>query len=183
MRRFQDRRAADDLGRDLRAQFDPCYHAACDTFVNNNDHALDVNADAIAFALLTYAYSTESVNSVAGTDVPGSASSPLPARQVQKGHSSPRTAKPHRPEGGKQQALPAAPRRQCPVAPACEHPGSPSSRAQGAPPAGQRVLDATGNAGGAEAAGALLDLDHRRRLHRLGHRPAGRHGAGRSGGE
>ena len=61
------------------AQFDPCYHAACDTFANNNDHALGVNADAIAFALLTYAYSTESVNGVPGANVPGSLSSPLPA--------------------------------------------------------------------------------------------------------
>ena len=66
-------------GGTVGAQFDPCYHAACDTFANNNDHALDVNADAIAFALLTYAYSTESVNGVAGTVVPGSPSSPLPA--------------------------------------------------------------------------------------------------------
>jgi Zn-dependent M28 family amino/carboxypeptidase len=61
------------------AQFDPCYHQACDTFANNNDHALDVNADAIAFAVLTFAFSTESVNGVAGTNVPGSPSSPLPA--------------------------------------------------------------------------------------------------------
>ena len=27
-------------------QYDPCYHLACDTFANNNDHALDVNSDA-----------------------------------------------------------------------------------------------------------------------------------------
>ena len=47
-------------------QFDPCYHAACDTFANNNDHALEVNADSVAFAILTYAYSTESVNGVPG---------------------------------------------------------------------------------------------------------------------
>jgi Zn-dependent M28 family amino/carboxypeptidase len=59
------------------AQFDPCYHLACDTFANNNDHALDVNSDSIAFATLTFAYSTESVNGVAGKKVPGS--SPLPA--------------------------------------------------------------------------------------------------------
>ena len=37
------------------AQYDPCYHAVCDTFGNVNEHALDVNADAIAFAVLTYA--------------------------------------------------------------------------------------------------------------------------------
>ena len=34
-------------GGTVGAQFDPCYHAACDTFANNNDHALDVNADAV----------------------------------------------------------------------------------------------------------------------------------------
>ena len=27
-------------------QYDPCYHLACDTYANNNDHALDVNSDA-----------------------------------------------------------------------------------------------------------------------------------------
>jgi hypothetical protein len=34
-------------------QFDPCYHLACDTFANNNDHALAVNADLIGFAILS----------------------------------------------------------------------------------------------------------------------------------
>jgi Zn-dependent M28 family amino/carboxypeptidase len=53
------------------AQYDPCYHQACDTFANNSAHALDVNSDLIAFTLLTYAYSTESVNGVAGVPVPG----------------------------------------------------------------------------------------------------------------
>ena len=52
-------------------QFDPCYHEACDTFANNNEHALDVNSDLIAFAALTFAYSTESVNGVPGKKVPG----------------------------------------------------------------------------------------------------------------
>jgi Zn-dependent M28 family amino/carboxypeptidase len=52
-------------------QFDPCYHLACDTYENNNDHALEVNSDAIAFAMLTFAYSTETVNGVPGKDVPG----------------------------------------------------------------------------------------------------------------
>ncbi len=52
-------------------QFDPCYHQACDTFDNVNLHALEVNSDLIAFAQLTYAYSTESVNGVAGQMVPG----------------------------------------------------------------------------------------------------------------
>ncbi len=60
-------------------QFDPCYHAACDTYANNNDEALDVNSDAIAFAVLTYAYSTESVNGVPGRRVPGHFEIPAPA--------------------------------------------------------------------------------------------------------
>jgi Zn-dependent M28 family amino/carboxypeptidase len=61
------------------AQFDPCYHEACDTFANNNAHALDVNADAIAFAVLTYAYSTATVNGVPGRSVPGGFTLPAPA--------------------------------------------------------------------------------------------------------
>jgi Zn-dependent M28 family amino/carboxypeptidase len=52
-------------------QFDPCYHEACDTLDNVNLHALEVNSDLIAFAQLTFAYSTESVNGVPGKRVPG----------------------------------------------------------------------------------------------------------------
>ena len=52
-------------------QFDPCYHLACDTIDNVDLHALEVNSDLIAFVQLTYAYSTESVNGVAGKRVPG----------------------------------------------------------------------------------------------------------------
>jgi Zn-dependent M28 family amino/carboxypeptidase len=66
-------------GGTVGEQFDPCYHEACDTFANNNAHALDVNADSIGFALLTYAYSTQSVNGVAGTRVPGNFQIPAPA--------------------------------------------------------------------------------------------------------
>ena len=61
------------------AQFDPCYHLACDTFANNNNHALSVNAKSIAFAALTYAYSTEAVNGVPGAAVPGKFTIPPPA--------------------------------------------------------------------------------------------------------
>ena len=61
------------------AQFDPCYHAACDTFANVALHALDINSDAIGFAVLTYAYSTESVNGVLGREVPGKFEIPAPA--------------------------------------------------------------------------------------------------------
>ena len=66
-------------GGTVGAQFDPCYHQACDTFANNSDHALSVNADAIAFAILTFAYSTETVNGVPGMRVPGQGGSELPA--------------------------------------------------------------------------------------------------------
>ena len=52
-------------------QFDPCYHEACDTYENIDLHALEVNSDLIAFAQLTFAYSTESVNGVRGKRVPG----------------------------------------------------------------------------------------------------------------
>jgi Zn-dependent M28 family amino/carboxypeptidase len=52
-------------------QFDPCYHLACDTFDNISLHALEVNSDAVAFAVLTYAYSTQTVNGVPGQRVPG----------------------------------------------------------------------------------------------------------------
>jgi len=66
-------------GGTVGAQFDPCYHQACDTFANINLHALEVNADAVGFALLTYAYSTESVNGVPGKRVPGNFQIPAPA--------------------------------------------------------------------------------------------------------
>jgi Zn-dependent M28 family amino/carboxypeptidase len=66
-------------GGTVGEQFDPCYHEACDTFANNNNHALAVNADAIAFAILTYAYSTQSVNGVRGRKVPGNFRIPAPA--------------------------------------------------------------------------------------------------------
>jgi Zn-dependent M28 family amino/carboxypeptidase len=51
--------------------FDPCYHQACDDIDNLDLHAFEVNADLIAYAMLTFAYSTESVNGVAGKKLPG----------------------------------------------------------------------------------------------------------------
>ena len=61
-------------------QFDPCYHLACDDFDNISLHALEVNSDLIAFAQLTFAYSTETVNGVPGKRVPGApANLPPPA--------------------------------------------------------------------------------------------------------
>jgi Zn-dependent M28 family amino/carboxypeptidase len=60
-------------------QYDQCYHLACDTFGNVDLHALGVNADAVAASVLTFAYSTETVNGVAGKKVPGNFTLPPPA--------------------------------------------------------------------------------------------------------
>jgi aminopeptidase Y len=46
--------------------YDPCYHQACDTYANNNNVALDVNSDAVAYAVLKYAMNTSDVNAVRG---------------------------------------------------------------------------------------------------------------------
>ena len=48
--------------------YDPCYHQACDTYANSNDYALEVNADAVAFATLQYAMNTYDINEVPGKD-------------------------------------------------------------------------------------------------------------------
>jgi Zn-dependent M28 family amino/carboxypeptidase len=55
----------------LAGQFDPCYHLACDSYGVNghpdniNNTALDINSDAVAHAVLTFAQTTSAVN---GTD-------------------------------------------------------------------------------------------------------------------
>jgi Zn-dependent M28 family amino/carboxypeptidase len=46
--------------------YDPCYHLACDTFANVNTFALEVNADAAAYAILQYAMTTQGVNGKRG---------------------------------------------------------------------------------------------------------------------
>lgn len=46
--------------------YDPCYHQACDTYANNSDTALDVNADGVAYATIALAMSTERVNGIKG---------------------------------------------------------------------------------------------------------------------
>jgi Zn-dependent M28 family amino/carboxypeptidase len=61
------------------AQFDPCYHLVCDDIDNLSSKAFDVNSDVVAAAILTYAYSTESVNGVPGEPVPGGTRLPAPA--------------------------------------------------------------------------------------------------------
>ena len=59
------------------AQYDPCYHIACDTFAGTGMGAgstapgrgliaLEINSDAIAYAVLQYAMSTEDVNGQRG---------------------------------------------------------------------------------------------------------------------
>ncbi|WP_420450949.1 M20/M25/M40 family metallo-hydrolase [Ilumatobacter sp.] len=52
-------------------QFDQCYHDACDTIDNVSFEAMEVNVDAIAYAIYNLAASTEAVNGVAGVDVKG----------------------------------------------------------------------------------------------------------------
>ncbi len=47
-------------------QYDPCYHLACDTYANNNNYALNVNADAIATATLSFGMSTTIINGKKG---------------------------------------------------------------------------------------------------------------------
>ena len=43
-------------------QYDPCYHLACDTYANNNSHALDVNSDAVAYSLALFAMRDYTLN-------------------------------------------------------------------------------------------------------------------------
>jgi Zn-dependent M28 family amino/carboxypeptidase len=52
-------------------QFDPCYHEVCDDLSNLDRYALRINSDLIAFTMMTFAHSTESVNGVRGWKVPG----------------------------------------------------------------------------------------------------------------
>lgn len=52
-------------------QYDPCYHLACDTIDNVSNEALDVNVDAIAYAIYNLAATTEAVNGVVGVEPKG----------------------------------------------------------------------------------------------------------------
>jgi hypothetical protein len=61
-------------------QCDPCYHAACDTFANNNNAVLDLNSDAIALATLTYAMSTDTVTSAPAASALSSATATAATR-------------------------------------------------------------------------------------------------------
>ena len=44
------------------AQYDPCYHLACDTFANNSNTALDQMSDAVAHAVLFFANTKSNVD-------------------------------------------------------------------------------------------------------------------------
>lgn len=76
--------------------YDPCYHQACDTVANVSTRALEVNSDLVAYSMLSYAYSTESVNGVPGTALPNDK---LPKPGLPKGaksHSGPSHAQANR---------------------------------------------------------------------------------------
>ncbi len=55
-----------DFGGTAGIAYDPCYHQACDTYANVKLTALDVNSDAIAYAVLQYAMNTSDVNGQKG---------------------------------------------------------------------------------------------------------------------
>ena len=57
---------AEVWGGVVGAAYDPCYHQACDNFGNTNLFALDVNADAVAYATLQFAMTTQTVNGIKG---------------------------------------------------------------------------------------------------------------------
>ena len=70
------------------AQYDPCYHLACDTFANVNLDALDVNSDAVAFATLQYAMNTSDINAAKGKGnfpVVSGSTTPGPSSSIQSG--------------------------------------------------------------------------------------------------
>jgi Zn-dependent M28 family amino/carboxypeptidase len=60
--------AAEELlyGGEAGIAYDPCYHQPCDDIDNISMKALDVNSDAIATAVLTFATDTSAVNGVPG---------------------------------------------------------------------------------------------------------------------
>jgi Zn-dependent M28 family amino/carboxypeptidase len=53
---------ADLFGGTAGQAYDPCYHEACDTLANVNANTLDLMADAVAHATLTFAETTSAVN-------------------------------------------------------------------------------------------------------------------------
>lgn len=62
---------ADAYGGEAGVAFDPNYHRAGDDLGNVDRAVLDLNADALAYAVLTLAHGGEPVTAAAGTPVPG----------------------------------------------------------------------------------------------------------------
>ena len=50
------------FGGQAGVAYDVCYHQACDTFANVNQQGLEEMGDAVAHAVITYAFDTHSVN-------------------------------------------------------------------------------------------------------------------------
>jgi Zn-dependent M28 family amino/carboxypeptidase len=65
---FQQSQWGGTVSDTLAGQFDPCYHLECDSYGikghpdNINDTALDINSDAVAHAVLTFAQTGSAVN-------------------------------------------------------------------------------------------------------------------------
>ncbi len=57
---------AERYGGTAGVAYDPCYHAACDTYDNNSNVGLNQMSNAIAHASITFAQSTELINQVRG---------------------------------------------------------------------------------------------------------------------
>ena len=72
--------AAGDLGRHRRCPVRPVLPPGVRHVRQQQRPRLDVNSDAIAFAVLTYAYSTETVNGVPGTEGAWQLHDPGPGR-------------------------------------------------------------------------------------------------------
>ena len=80
-------------GAEPRAQqFDPCYHLACDTFLNVNDHALDVNSDSPRSRRSRSPSRRRRSTACRAERCPGRPS-PCPRRRARKGRSSRRSMK------------------------------------------------------------------------------------------
>jgi Zn-dependent M28 family amino/carboxypeptidase len=66
-------------------QYDPCYHAACDTFGNVSLEVLELNSDAIGFAVVRYSKTTETVNGVRRGNPGGAATAAVADAAAQSG--------------------------------------------------------------------------------------------------
>src|SRR5690606_24261062 len=51
-------------GGEAGIAYDPCYHQPCDDIKNLSAEALDANSDALAAAVITFAFDTSTVNGV-----------------------------------------------------------------------------------------------------------------------